>query len=53
MSRGSDQLPPPTFTGLLFDLLLTVFYVANGAFAGWAAWLAGGGVSSAEPRGPH
>jgi hypothetical protein len=32
----------PTWQGVLFDLFLALFYAADGAVAGWAAWWAGG-----------
>ncbi|MCA6108957.1 hypothetical protein [Bradyrhizobium cenepequi] len=35
----------PTFQGVVFDLFLTLFYAADGAVAGLAAWLVGGSKS--------
>jgi hypothetical protein len=32
----------PTFQGVLFDFFLTLFYAADGAVAGLAAWFVGG-----------
>ena len=32
----------PTLQGIVFDLFLTLFYAADGAVAGLAAWLVGG-----------
>ncbi|MCA1414366.1 hypothetical protein I6F30_24910 [Bradyrhizobium sp. NBAIM20] len=33
----------PTLQGIVFDLFLMLFYAADGAVAGLAAWLTGGG----------
>ena len=50
-SRGGVLLAEdslPTFQGVLFDLFLMLFYAADGAVAGLAAWFAGGSKSVAS-----